>query len=187
MPGELVCGICVALPQRPREDPARRGRLARIGDEILKVLEGGGCQLAWYNPMRRARSEEQTRPASAGSRRAPSAPSRRPSPFVHHEGDDAGDRPGPPRPEQPAHPSPERQRAFRLAPQRIGRESVSPMPVDALPAETRRAASRHDALAGRAEPSAPCGRLACSVRLRSGHGGPYSNFLTRTAGLGVPR
>jgi cardiolipin synthase len=25
---------------------------ARIGDEILKVLEGGGCQLAWYNPMR---------------------------------------------------------------------------------------------------------------------------------------
>ena len=25
---------------------------ARIGDEILKVLESGGCQLAWYNPMR---------------------------------------------------------------------------------------------------------------------------------------
>ena len=25
---------------------------ATIGDEILQVLEGGGCQLAWYNPVR---------------------------------------------------------------------------------------------------------------------------------------
>ena len=25
---------------------------ATIGDEILKILESGGCQLAWYNPLR---------------------------------------------------------------------------------------------------------------------------------------
>jgi len=25
---------------------------ATVGDEILKVLEAGGCQVAWYNPLR---------------------------------------------------------------------------------------------------------------------------------------
>ena len=84
--GEIGLEFAQALAERAKAGVPVKMLLdavgsATIGDEILRVLEDGGCQLAWYNPIRwytldRGSTTGRTasRSSSTGGSASPAAP-----------------------------------------------------------------------------------------------------------------